>query len=308
MKKFIETLFCVFAIVLIIAFPSLITESVKSGITLCLYTLIPALLPFLLIVNSMQKYNLCSYLSYITKPFLKIPFKLSDNGCFAVIIGFSCGYPMGAKTISDLYTQQKITLSEASYLITFCNNCSLSFLINYIYLNYIHNTLKPWRHFSNKSALVIFLVYTPAILTGIINRFFMRPDIRKRHGLSASYIENPILSSVKSLVTLSIYVICFTVLSRLISVTAIHKTAKAIICGISEITSGTVVLASTINNSFFCTYLILLCTVFGGLSITMQSLSQIKNKSLKKYYLIGKIENIIFFTLLFMIIYFVEKL
>lgn len=305
MKKVVGTFLCIFAIILIISFPAFITESVKNGIILCLYTVIPSLLPFMLIVNIMQKYNLCSYLSYIIKPILRIPFKISNNGCFAVIIGFSCGYPMGVKTISDLYVQKKITLSEACYLVTFCNNCSLSFLVNYIYLNFVSNILKTSGSFHNRPGSIIFLVYFPAILTGIINRFFIKPDINTRNEVSASYMENPILSSIKSLCILSVYVIGFTVFSQFITTISINTIAKAIICGLSEITSGTVVIASTIQNNVLCTYFILLCTVFGGFSITMQSFSQMKNNLLKKYYIIGKIESIIIFSILFYLIYFI---
>lgn len=304
MKKIIETFFCIFTIILIISFPTFITDSVKNGIILCLYTVIPALLPFMLIVNIMQKYNLCGYLSYITKPILQIPFKISDNGCFAVIIGFSCGYPMGAKTISDLYTQGKITLSEACYLVTFCNNCSLSFLINYIYLNFVSNLLKTSGSFHIGTGGIIFLTYFPAILTGIINRFFIKPEINTKSEVSASYMGNPILSTLKSLSILSIYVIGFTVFSQFISTLSVNNILKAIMCGLSEITSGTVIIASAVQNNALCTYLILLCTVFGGLSITMQSFSQMKNNQMKKYYIIGKIETMIIFSILFWSIYF----
>ena len=83
MKKIIKTILCVFAIVLTVAFPALISKSVKDGIALCLYTLVPALLPFMLIVNIMQKHDLCSQISYILKP---IFFKFS---MFLFIIFFS---------------------------------------------------------------------------------------------------------------------------------------------------------------------------------------------------------------------------
>ena len=307
MRKFTETFFCILAIILIISFPSLITQSVKEGIVLCIYTVIPALLPFMLIVNFMQKHNLCSYLSFIIKPLLSIPFKISDNGCFAVIAGFSCGYPIGAKTISDLYTQKKITLSEACYLITFCNNCSLSFLINYIYLNFAKNTLTSFISFNKMTILIIFLIYFPAVITGIINRFIIKPDIYVQKTDYLPYNGNPILSSIKSLSVLSVYIICFTLFSRLISALDIDSTLKAIICGLSEITSGTVIIASTIRNNIFCTYLILLFTVFGGFSITLQSLSQINNKTLKKYYITGKLESMIIFSLLFVMTYIIFK-
>ena len=308
MKKIIKTILCVFAIVLTVAFPALISKSVKDGIALCLYTLVPALLPFMLIVNIMQKHDLCSQISYILKPILKIFFKISDNGCFAVIIGFICGYPMGAKTISDLYIHKKISFSEAAYLVTFCNNCSLSFLLNYIFLNYLQNSFIKNTAFINPALLCVILVYCPAFIVGTANRFLLKPDITVNNSKAMPFTGNPILLSVKSLTTLSVYVICFNIMSRLLLTLPINATFKSILCGVSEITSGTAIIFENISgNTVFCTYLILLFTVFGGISITMQSLSQICHSKLKVYYLVGKLKSSVVFTLLFFILYLVKN-
>lgn len=44
----------------------------------------------------------------------------------------------GAKIIADLLLQGKISLEEASYLLSFCNNASPSFVITFLVLNTIH--------------------------------------------------------------------------------------------------------------------------------------------------------------------------
>ena len=269
---------------------------------------VPALLPFMLIVNIMQKHDLCSQISYILKPILKIFFKISDNGCFAVIIGFICGYPMGAKTISDLYIHKKISFSEAAYLVTFCNNCSLSFLLNYIFLNYLQNSFIKNTAFINPALLCAILVYCPAFIVGAANRFLLKPDITVNNSKAMPFTGNLILLSVKSLTTLSVYVICFNIMSRLLLTLPINATFKSILCGISEITSGTAIIFENVNgNTVLCTYLILLFTVFGGISITIQSLSQICHSKLKVYYLVGKLESSVVFTLLFFILYLVKN-
>lgn len=56
----------------------------------------------------------------------------SYYGTFAVLTGFLCGYPMGAKTTSDLLNVNKISRSEASYLLSFCNNTSPAFILSYV--------------------------------------------------------------------------------------------------------------------------------------------------------------------------------
>ncbi|HBA98264.1 MAG TPA: nucleoside recognition protein, partial [Lachnospiraceae bacterium] len=44
-------------------------------------------------------------------------FKLSKDGCYPAVIGMLSGYPLGAKTVSDLYKMDLLSRKEAQYLI-----------------------------------------------------------------------------------------------------------------------------------------------------------------------------------------------
>ena len=97
-----------------------ITNYVILGIKICLYSVIPSLLPFMLITNYMQAHNLCTTVSAIFHPIFNKLMSLSEYGTFALIIGFTSGYPMGAKIIGDLYSADNISFKkEAKLLITF---------------------------------------------------------------------------------------------------------------------------------------------------------------------------------------------
>ena len=67
-------------------------------------------------------------LSPILKPFLGI----SENASFPVVCGFLCGFPVGAKSCSDLTDKGKISSAEGEYLLSFCNNVSPAFLTGYV--------------------------------------------------------------------------------------------------------------------------------------------------------------------------------
>ena len=75
-------------------------------------------------------------ISRLVRPILRPLFGISDYGSFALLVGFLCGYPMGSKVTADLKREGKITVNEASYLLSFCNQTSPMFLISYIF--YIH--------------------------------------------------------------------------------------------------------------------------------------------------------------------------
>ncbi|RHE76568.1 hypothetical protein DW723_05725 [Blautia obeum] len=57
---------------------------------------------------------------------------VSAAGAYAVIVGALCGYPVGAKIISDLYENHQISESEAKYLLTFTNHASPVFVRTYL--------------------------------------------------------------------------------------------------------------------------------------------------------------------------------
>lgn len=293
MKRLSLTLLCIFAIIIILTYPTIVTEGVRQGIKLNLYSVIPSLLPFMILTNIMIKYNLCEYITFIFKPILTKIFKASSKGCFAIVIGFTCGYPMGSKIIGDLYHNKLISKSEASYLITFCNNCSISFLLNYILFECLNSEISL--------PAILSLVYLPPVVTGIVNKFVMKPDIN--FNIPKFYTTgtlNPILSAVKSLSMLSIYIICFTVISNCIAaVSVVPDVLKCIFSGITEITSGSNFIVSTITDKSLKEFFILSCTVFGGLSIMFQSFEQLSEIFLKKNYILGKLEQLLIFFILY---------
>ncbi len=50
---------------------------------------------------------------------LKKIYKYSSFGLYAIFMGFFCGFPMGAKVVSELYGNDKISKSEANTLLAF---------------------------------------------------------------------------------------------------------------------------------------------------------------------------------------------
>lgn len=295
MKKKILLLLCFIAAILIIKFPTLVTNGVIKGIKLSLYSVIPSLLPFMLMCNILVKYDLCNYISYFLKPVLGRLFPVSGYGIFSIIIGFTCGYPLGAKTVGDLYKKGKLNLKEACYLATFTNNCSLSFLINYICLHCLH--------ISHNTGYVIFLVYASPLIVGIVNGFF----IKKYHynKIICQYDnqqteENPIITTIRGLSVLSVYIIIFSIVANILSgIDYISLKVKGIIIALTEISTGAVFLS---DNFYSYEFLILFFTIFGGICIMFQAFEGLTDYRLKKYYIIGKLESLIIYTIIYWIL------
>lgn len=307
MKKLLSFI-CIAIAIIILLEPQTVTTGVKKGIELSIYSVIPALFPFMLLTNYMISHDLCQYISYFFYPFLSKLFHVSKNGCFAVLIGFTGGYPMGAKTINDLYERNLISNSEAKYLSTFCNNCSLSFLINYIIYTCLNNRMIVDGNFAIDTKSLIALVYLPAVCVGIVNRFFFKKKIifdkTNLHSTNHPAKQTSVIrSSTLSILNLCIYVICFSVLVEFVHSFTMKNLYKCIIVSLVEITSGCKYTATHLPAGSLQLFIILFVCIFGGLSITFQSISQFKDKSFIKYYIIGKIETLLIFAMIFVILF-----
>ena len=132
MKKKFLIGFLSFVLLLFLFFPQTTFLGAKNGLSLWLFTIIPTLLPFMIITNILVQINGDEYISSLLSPVTKRLLHISTSANYALIIGILCGYPMGAKAVSDLVSHNKITRKEGQYLLCFCNNASPMFIISFI--------------------------------------------------------------------------------------------------------------------------------------------------------------------------------
>ena len=132
MKKLLFTIFCITQIGFILVYPTETLKAAREGLNLWLNVMIPTLLPFLICTGILVQTGLISRLLAPFKTLWKIVFGISPAGAYAVLVGMLCGYPMGAKTTSDLYENGQITKKEAEYLLTFVNQPSPVFVRTYL--------------------------------------------------------------------------------------------------------------------------------------------------------------------------------
>lgn len=93
-----------------------------AGLELWFKKMIPSLLPFMILSGIMVRLQLTEKISMLIYPLVRPLFRVRKNVCYCMLIGFLCGFPMGARTAAQLYGQGGLTEREASYLLAFCNN------------------------------------------------------------------------------------------------------------------------------------------------------------------------------------------
>ncbi len=106
------------------------TAQCLKALTQWYETMIPALFPMMLLSSVLVDTGFAGKIGRLLNKTL-LPFlHISDNGCYCLMTGFLCGFPMGAKTTSDMLRSRRISYREASYLISFINCIGPMYTVN----------------------------------------------------------------------------------------------------------------------------------------------------------------------------------
>ena len=106
-------LFCLFLIGCILTHSALSLSYASMGLELWFTKMIPTLLPFMILSGIMVRMQLTEKLAMLIYPVVGPIFRVRKNVCYCMMMGFLCGFPMGARVISELYVRQMITKREA---------------------------------------------------------------------------------------------------------------------------------------------------------------------------------------------------
>ena len=135
--------------------------SARAGMTLWLNTLLPTLLPFMILTGVLIHTKGIEKILSPLKPAFRFFLGTDVYGGYVFILGMVCGYPMAARLASDLYEAGRISRTEALYLTTFCSSASPVFIITYLGHLCLNNRIPvPVLFFilfsGNMAAMVIF--------------------------------------------------------------------------------------------------------------------------------------------------------
>ena len=166
MKKLFPLLAALSVGVLLLLRPEASAQAVREGLGLCARTVIPSLFPFFAVVSLLLQLGLAERLQGVCAPFMGPMFHLRGICALPLLTGLLGGYPSGAKTAADLYTQGQITRREAELLLGFCDNCGPAFLLGYVGAGILGDT---------RAGTYLYLIHTAAaLLAGMLLCRFSR--------------------------------------------------------------------------------------------------------------------------------------
>ena len=307
--------------VLIIFFPKEVMDASKAGAVLWFNNVLPSLLPFFIGTNILMGLGAVDFLGILLEPAMRPVFGVPGCGGFALAMGMTSGYPMGAKLSGDLREGERISAIEAQRLMSFVNNSGPLFMLGAV----------GTGMFGSEKAGIFILVtnFLSAVLCGIIFKSYKggkenSPAPRKKGVIKAALtamekarkkdarpfgklMADSVFKSIESILQIGGFIMLFSVVLKiaesigfmalLINISESlgffgkREITEALIYGFVEITNGAGKLAAlglSRENLILCSTMV----SFGGLSIFAQTVAFLSKTDIKAHiYFLSKLLN-----------------
>lgn len=264
---------------LILRYPTKCLSFAFLGLDLWFRKMIPALFPFMVLSGIMIRMNLTDSFVKVLRPLFCPLYHISKNGIYVLFVGFLCGFPMGAHTISELYKQNRLSKQEAEYLLSFCNNIGPVYITGF--------ALPVLGITRIKTAL--FGMYGIPLIYGLFlhrlqeHRHFSCPEASKALKMPSmpflAALDESVMAALNGITRLGGYMIIFNLLNIVPSLFLKGSEQRAVFSCLLEITGGLSMLQKSMPLYALC------LLTFGGLSCIAQTNSMLNGTdlSLKKY-------------------------
>ena len=272
----IRTICLLLLLIPMLCFSAEIADGARQGLFLWYNSVVPALFPFMVLTGLIISSGGIKQIMSPFYVFLNPLFGISYEGCFVLLSGLLCGYPMGAKTCAEFSHEGRISLSEGKFLMSICNHASPMFILGYVY---------PWFADHIPASTILISVYVPVVLIAVVAKVLYltkskdKSTYRNFQPETVTFsIEDSILSSIEVLCKIGGYLILFSVLIILIrKLTFLPTFVRVLLIGMMEMTTGIQEFAEIPDwkQAYIAT---ITCLTFGGFSGIFQVKSVLNNK------------------------------
>ena len=238
-----------FILILMLFRAGYVTEGARYGLLLWYNSVVPALFPFMVLSGMIVAGG---GISALMTPFYLILhplFPVTKEGCYVLVSGLLCGYPMGAKTCADFLREGRLSQREGNFLMAVCNHPSPMFLLGYVY---------PFFAPDIPVSSLLLSVYIPVLLLAFLARavYFpykpLKTDAPAEMSVSfephGSSMDESILSAVEVLCKIGGYLMLFSIFIVFLRHMAwIPARVRMLLIASMEMTTGIREAASSLN-------------------------------------------------------------
>lgn len=269
--------------------PQQASAAITDGLNLCAHTIVPSMFPYFVLSGLFISLGCADKLGRRLSGVMSKLFSVSGRGAAPLLLGLVGGYPLGAKTVADLYTQNQLTKEEAEKLLFFCCNAGPAFIIGVV---------GGALYRSAAAGLALYLIHiVSALLCGILP--FSKPAkpasvSQKSKSAQPLPFSSALVHAVDSALHTALKVCSFILLFSLL--TGVEKQLlpssilSVVLSGLTELSTGCAALAAE-NVSWQLKFsLTSAFLAFGGVCVLCQTLSVISESRLPiKPYFLGKV-------------------
>ena len=251
-----------------VVFPETAFLASLEGLKLWFEIVLPTLLPFFIMAELLMGLGVVHFIGSLLEPVMRPLFRLPGVGGFAVAMGITAGYPLGAKITGELARNKSLTQVEAERLAGFATTAGPLFLIGAVGLGM----------FAQQELGVTLLIahWLGALCVGFCLRLHKGPESPKikREG---SYLgqavkaldkarrsdgrpfgrvfSDAVRETVQSMLFIGGCIMFFSVLVQVISAAGILSPVKTVIGGLLHLIGFDASLADALLHGFFETTL-----------------------------------------------------
>lgn len=225
--------------------------------------------------------------------------KLNGSIFYVTIMSILSGIPSGSKYTKDLLNKGLISNKTANYLLSFTHFPNPMFVLNTVTILLNKTLALKILICLILSNLIIALIFKPPKKEVIIINDSPSKDFSE--SLSKAIIDS--LKVILIIYGTSVFFYLITVIIN--KYLTLNVLSHVLLNGIFDLTKGLFSI-SLLSNKLLKSLLIIIFFSFGSLSIHIQIKSIITNTSLKyKYFILGRLLQILFATILFLLSYFI---
>ena len=264
--------------------------AVTEGINLWVACVIPSLFPYLVITAMFSSMSFTMKVGKLFSPFTRRIFNCGGITGYAFFISLISGYPVGAKTVSDLKTGGFLGDAESVRASCVCSTSSPTFLLNSVGVFMFNQPIFGVKLFATH--------ILSSIIVGYIFSFYKRKEkttsfYKYNPHNSGNVLYDSVSSAVTSLLVVGGLITFFYLLTEVLfsigvltpfiylltRITGNEKLSRSIVFGFFECTCG--LKALSVTSCFFTFPIACAICGFGGLSVLFQSLSFLKKGKIK---------------------------
>lgn len=164
-------LFAAFA-ALILFFPQRALYASRQGFDLWIKAVFPALFPFFVISTLLKEYGAVDLLSRGVGRAMPALFGCPPQSAYVLFTGLLCGYPAGARAVSELAQEGYLDEASVQRCLIFCNTSGPLFMVGTVGTTLLGSPELGW--------IIALGHYLSALICGFLTKFLIRGEKKER--------------------------------------------------------------------------------------------------------------------------------